>query len=66
MPKQAIRIACRIIAILFFIAAFVQWLSYNSPTVEQSMLSNVAGWIFTVIIAAPGLFLWAFSNKNNP
>lgn len=64
MTKPGLKISLRILAVLFFAAAFAQWLSYNWPTASQSAISNATGWLLTVTIAAPGALLWAMSNSR--
>ncbi|MBO9108023.1 MULTISPECIES: hypothetical protein [Agrobacterium] len=64
MTKPGLKIPLRVLAVLFFAAAFAQWLSYNWPTASQSAMSSATGWLLTVIIAAPGALLWAVSNNR--
>ncbi len=55
------------LAVVFFVAALLQWISYNfleSELESYGMISSVAGWFWTVVIAAPGCFLWGLAGSN--
>ncbi|MBW9113178.1 hypothetical protein JNB88_05885 [Rhizobium cauense] len=56
------KILLRSIAVVFFALAAIQWFSYNTlPINDQSIIKSTAGWLWTIVIAAPGFLLWGFA-----
>lgn len=53
-------------ASLFFVAAIFQWTSYNMMDMggeARGAFSLIMGWVWTVLIAAPGLLLWGYAER---
>lgn len=58
--------ALRIAGFLFLAAAALQWVSYNMMDAgNPGPLTLVFGWVWTVLIAAPGVLLLAYSQRND-
>lgn len=56
------------LAVIFFVAAFLQWVSSNLLDWDdsRSIITSTFGWFWTVVIAAPGCFLWVMAtHKSN-
>lgn len=61
------KIALRALAVVFLVAAILQYISYNSPQAdgaESNPINLVFGWLWTCLIALPGAFLWAATIKD--
>lgn len=55
----------RLAGFLFLAAAALQWVSYNlTDAGNPSPSAQVLGWVWTVLIAAPGVLLLAYSRNS--
>lgn len=55
------------VALVFFTAALIQWISYgffDTDTNGSGMFATISGWIWTIIIALPGCFLWVSAGQK--
>jgi hypothetical protein len=50
----------------FFVLAGMHWFSYNMAPIDATpaMTTNAIGWLWTVLIAAPGCLLWGLTVKR--
>jgi hypothetical protein len=56
----------RTTAISFFALAALQWFSDNMFAADAVAVIRPAGWLWTVLIAAPGCLLWGMTAKRYP